>query len=282
MRIAGRLGVAQVGVLHDVFGLTGAAQHAVGDGEEQRIVALELLSLSCRSHRSCAPSVAAARPGARPGRARSPGRSAGSRRRPAQRFGQVLLVHHGVLVVVGVLVALAVAEAVHQAGGGVAQVQRHGVVARASPRPAARRRRPVDGVALGRQRPGRRRASARASAPSGTPRKWTACCAAIASGSACGSARPMSSIAMRTSRRATIERVFARLQHARPASRARRRGRSRAPTCAAPRSGRSAARRPCRIAGRGAARRPPSRPGRSRGAPSAPAARPRRRRSPAC
>src|SRR3989442_38855 len=42
--------------------------------------------------------------------------------------------------------------------------------------------------------------------PSGMPRKWAVCCAAMACSSALGSARPMSSMAMRTRRRAMYRR----------------------------------------------------------------------------
>ena len=49
-------------------------------------------------------------------------------------------------------------------------------------------------------------------------------------------------------RRAEVERIGAAVEHAHASSRARRPGRSRAPTCAAPRSGRRTARRPCRSA----------------------------------
>ena len=45
-------------------------------------------------------------------------------------------------------------------------------------------------------------ASAKGMRPSGIPKKWTACWDAIATDNACGSARPMSSEAKITSRRA--------------------------------------------------------------------------------
>ena len=56
--------------------------------------------------------------------------------------------------------------------------------------------------------------AASASSPSGEPRKSKASLAASAITSACGSARPISSIAMRTSRRAEVERVLAGIEHA--------------------------------------------------------------------
>src|SRR3989442_9963232 len=59
---------------------------------------------------------------------------------PAQRLGQVFLVHPRVRGVVGVLVTLAVAQVLHQAGRGVADVQRHGL---GGGRPLLRARLPV-------------------------------------------------------------------------------------------------------------------------------------------
>ena len=85
-----------------------------------------------------------------------------------------------------------------------------------------------------------------------------------------------------------IERVLAGVEHAGRDSRARRRDRSRAPTCAAPRSGCSGRPASCRRSARGAARSPAAPRRRTlrrharRARPPRPASAPRGRRRPPC
>ena len=76
--------------------------------------------------------------------------------------------------------------------------------------------------------------------------------------SARGSASPMSSVAMRIMRRADVERIGAAVEHAAHPVERRVGIASRAPPCAAPRSGRRTPRRPCR-SGAGCARSSPRR-----------------------
>ena len=154
-------------------------------------------------------------------------------------------------LVVRVTVGVTVAEFLHQLGRRVAQMhghlarlvlfhERHRLVERVVARVALRR-------ARDRSPPARARAFRRAEALVGFAASFATC-------SARGSARPMSSHAIRTIRRARYfgsapPSIIRQNQYsARPGS-------NRAPTCAAPRSGRRSCRRPCRSAVRSASSR---------------------------